>query len=155
MVSIKTTIKMVDELLGRPLDITLYKDRLLLQKIVYMLQKGFDYPSDYHFSWYVKGPYSSTLSNNAFKYLEGKKRGEIDLKSKERKIIKKMKATFLKENIDSPDNMELYASVMFLVLDEGVGINEKSITEKMSLLKPWFSENQVKKALKKITPICS
>ncbi len=42
-----------------------FKDRLILQKTVYLLQ-AFGIYLGYQFSWYLRGPYSTELTKNAF-----------------------------------------------------------------------------------------
>ena len=46
-----------------------FNDRLRLQKIIYLLQ-AFDVFLGYHYSWYIHGPYCSTLATCGFA-LEG------------------------------------------------------------------------------------
>jgi uncharacterized protein YwgA len=43
-----------------------FRDRLRLQKGVYLLQEAFDMHTDYRFSWYLRGPYSPALTKVAF-----------------------------------------------------------------------------------------
>jgi len=42
-----------------------FDDRLIIQKTVYMLQ-AFGLNIGYHFSWYLKGPYSTGLTTDAY-----------------------------------------------------------------------------------------
>lgn len=42
-----------------------FKDRLLIQKKIYFAQR-FGLPLGYHFSWYMRGPYSTGLTNGAY-----------------------------------------------------------------------------------------
>lgn len=42
-----------------------FDDRLRLQKFIYLLQ-SFDVFLGYHYSWYIRGPYCSTLSTCGF-----------------------------------------------------------------------------------------
>ena len=54
-------------LIGREFRLEEFDDRLLLQKIVYMLQKaGINF--GYYFSWYLRGPYSAGLAKDAYEF---------------------------------------------------------------------------------------
>ena len=43
-----------------------FRQRLVLQKTIYILQDGFNIPLGYDFSWYVHGPYSPALARDAY-----------------------------------------------------------------------------------------
>ena len=50
---------------GKELNMNEYPDRLMLQKIVYLLQEaGINF--GYDFNWYVKGPYCTRLAADIF-----------------------------------------------------------------------------------------
>ncbi len=60
-------VRLVDTC-GFKLDLSKFKDKLLLQKLVYIAQKLFNMNLGYKFSWYYYGPYSRGLALDAGKY---------------------------------------------------------------------------------------
>jgi hypothetical protein len=59
------SLKLISEALRIPISLDTFRDRLLLQKAVYLIQLvGID--MGYRFSWYLRGPYSSVLTDNLF-----------------------------------------------------------------------------------------
>ncbi len=46
-----------------------FKDRLILQKTVYLLQ-AFGLYLGYHFNWYLRGPYSITLARHGYELVD-------------------------------------------------------------------------------------
>src|SRR3989442_1336381 len=58
-------LKLVLEALGRELRLDDFPSRLSLQKTIYLVQAaGVDL--GYSYSWYLRGPYSSALTRDAF-----------------------------------------------------------------------------------------
>lgn len=65
---------------GYELNLNRFKDKLLLQKLVYIAQKIFSIKLDYKFSWYHYGPYSRGLAIDAGRYgLEYQGKCDIDM----------------------------------------------------------------------------
>src|SRR5438445_12999592 len=48
-----------------PLDVTTFRDRLILQKTLYLLQNA-GVHLGYRFRWYLRGPYSPDMTAGAF-----------------------------------------------------------------------------------------
>lgn len=46
-----------------------FNQRLILQKTIYILQKGFGIDLGYHFSLYIKGPYSPSLAKDGYELI--------------------------------------------------------------------------------------
>lgn len=150
---IKRILSLLKGLLGREIDMKDFEDRLLLQKLVYPLQ-NIGINSDYYFSWYVRGPYSCVLANEAFDFSRsGDKLETLTPNPKENKASDIMKGLFSDE-LDSPHMMELYASLMFFVVNDQVDITDtETLHSKMRLLKPWFTEEEVNIGIEKISKL--
>ncbi|MFH1751851.1 MAG: hypothetical protein ABH821_02840 [archaeon] len=133
---------------GKELNMKKYVHRLLLQKIVYLVQvMGFNF--NYNYGWYIKGPYCTRLASESFEFFEN---NLIQKKSrfseKEEKIIKKLKQLF-QEEIKSEEDMELLGSLVFVKRD--MQEKEKSqITRKLHSLKPLFEQKNIDKMFDKI-----
>ncbi|RLF94867.1 hypothetical protein DRN50_04715 [Thermococci archaeon] len=141
--SIKKISVMINKILGRNLNMGKYSDRLLLQKLVYIMQNlGLD--SNYTFSWYIRGPYSPELANAYDEFSLKYPRGEAILGRKEKEIVEKMKEVFGIE-LNNSEKMELYASLVYLFKEEKIPL--ESLERVIKLRKPWFSSNEIKKGI--------
>lgn len=134
-------------LTGNKLDMKLYENRILIQKMVYILQCA-KINFDYRFTWYLKGPYSIKLSHEEFLAVENKTRKEAELEANEKEIIEKLKNEF-GTSLSNEKDMELIGSLLFIQYDMKVNEKEK-IIEKLTTLKPWFKHEQTEAALNKI-----
>jgi len=150
---VKRILSLLRTLLGREINMKDFEDRLLLQKLVYILQ-NIGINSDYYFSWYVRGPYSCGLANEAFDFCKSGDKLEVLVPNpEERKASDIMKNLFSGE-LDNPHMMESYASLLFFVVNDQVSINDtKTLHSKMRLLKPWFSEEEVDVGIDKISKL--
>jgi uncharacterized protein YwgA len=110
------------EVANVPLEVTTFDDRLILQKVVYLLQSA-GIHIGYRFRWYLRGPYSPEMTAGAFGILregEAAQRElagwELDPKSKTR--IAELKS-LLTNGAESKQGLarklELFASVLFLI----------------------------------------
>ncbi|MGH7134412.1 MAG: hypothetical protein ACREHD_01650 [Pirellulales bacterium] len=116
-------LKLALDHLGLPARLGTFDDRLILQKAVYLAQAaGVDL--GYFFHWYLRGPYSSSLTRDAFAMvseinggLDESEGWKFDEKSIER-------LARLKPLIDEAPlaqraaRLELLASVLFLLLNK-------------------------------------
>ncbi|MDO8633783.1 MAG: hypothetical protein Q7K34_00655 [archaeon] len=132
----------------KELNMNEYPDRLMLQKIVYLLQEtGINF--GYDFNWYVKGPYCTQLAADSFDLFEQKiKPKSIKLSEKENKLIKNLKKDFT-HTVKSDNELELLGSLVYI--RNQMKIKEKSaVIEKLMSLKPWYEKDAIEKMLKKI-----
>ena len=130
------------EIVGRPIRMKDFEDRLILQKLCYILKKTDDNVS-YNFNWYIRGPYSPTLAHDAFEYKESVPTLTRD-DFKNVKPIKKL----LSDNV-SDSNLELLASILYLIKERKIsGYDELIHTMKVS--KPCFTEEDIRIGVKKI-----
>lgn len=128
-----------------------FDDRLYLQKLGFLVQK-IHQVEPFSFSWYVRGPYSSTLASTLFRHEEEKTYEKTPLLSDDEKETKKKISNLLGKNIKNPSYLELYASLWYL-MSKGQ-ISQKEEEEIISIMykdKPYFSRKDVMLALSKIS----
>jgi uncharacterized protein YwgA len=102
---------------GYKLSMNQFKDRLIFQKIIYLLQVfGIDF--GYKFRWYLYGPYSTELSKDGFRLtstnypVNFQKKfvfADPNVESRLDKFIE-----FIGSNADNKNWLELMASIHFL-----------------------------------------
>lgn len=134
----------------KKLDMRSYDNRLLIQKMVYILQRlGFKF--NYYFSWYLKGPYSPQLTYQAYLAGENKITAEAKLGMHELELVEKLTTQF-GQDLSSERQMELLGSMLFLkydFYDQPLKENE-TIVKKLVHLKPWYTKEEAGIMLEKI-----
>ena len=127
-----------------------FNDRLRLQKLAYLIQEIGRYNSVAH-SWYIRGPYSPSLTSML--YLGD----EVDvfketpqLSDNDHTLINQINE-LLDGKSNDPKYLELFASVWFLMPNKKISpANEQLVLDVMQQEKPHFSIEQVKNTIKKI-----
>jgi len=90
-----------------------FSDRIRVQKLVYLLKQfGADFKFGY--AWYIRGPYSPSLTRTLFNPTEGEFRTNRPLTAEELRIVNDMR-NFLGGDFYSAERMELIASVIYLM----------------------------------------
>lgn len=140
------TLKLFLDELDIPTDIETVEKRKLIQKAVYLGQRsGVDL--GYRFSWYLMGPYSTSLTQDYYKLVEALNTGDSEYKKRKLKENFKEKLVKVKEIFKVPDNvklsehgwLELLASLHYL---ENISkFNESEIKEKLKKEKPDLCKN--------------
>ena len=127
-----------------------FSERLRLQKLGFLAQK-LGVNAGYHYSWYIHGPYSSTLASALFAGDEmGIFEKEVELNNNEKKVAELLRSLLDREVNDS-NFLELYASIWYLMPKGTLSEEEKKSTmEIMYKEKPQFSGPEIKEALDKI-----
>ena len=131
---------------GNSIEMNTFDNRIKFQKLIYILESiGINF--DYSFSWYVRGPYSSSLASDGFEVSTG------HIKDDEYHPIPDeiSKITGLKDaipGIDNSETAELYGSIIFLMREKNLSGQE--LIEKIKSLKPWYTEEKIKEAVNKI-----
>lgn len=116
-------VKKVFDLLDEKLDMTDFEDRVHFQKIVYLFQ-AVNEDLDYHFRWYLHGPYSTELADDGFTlhYMREKtkekisKYAELTHGQEDAARLKGFldELSKLETSLDRHELLELAASVHFL-----------------------------------------
>ncbi len=131
-----------------PIKLDEFDDRLRLQKQAYLIQE-IGATTKYTYSWYVHGPYSSSLTSALFL---GDKIGKFDSKDKlrdgESRIVSRLKE-LLGRRISDPRQLELFASVWYLLpTSRRVSKDDREgIMTVMNREKPQFTSTRVRSAL--------
>jgi hypothetical protein len=128
-----------------------FGDRMKLQKLTY-LAREVGYDCGLSFDWYVRGPYSPSLTRVLF---SAEEIGELAIDNtapdqNEREIIRSLQE-LMGEGINDPNELELIASVWY-VLPEGnlsADVRER-ILEFLADEKPHFSQEQFEDAIERI-----
>jgi uncharacterized protein YwgA len=111
-------LKLALDALGLPPRLDTFDTRLIVQKAIYLAQvRGFDL--GYHFSWYLRGPYSSQLAADAFAVVTALDSGADEskgwrLEENAYQLLKNVAAFWARDGI-SASWLEVLASVHFLV----------------------------------------
>jgi uncharacterized protein YwgA len=141
-----------------PLAVDSFNQRLILQKAVYLLQSA-GVRNGYRFRWYLKGPYCSELTSDAFGIVgEGeagqKELGTWHLDSPSRKRVSQLSSLLHREGEQEHEQakrLELFASVLFLINTKQC--SEADIGGTRQLLansKKHFSEDEIREALSEL-----
>lgn len=149
-------VKLIFDKLGLSFNMDTFQDRLILQKSIYLVQSlGTDL--GYHFSWYLKGPYSASLATDGFSI-----RDELDIdldESKKWKLDDSLARRL--DNIQSwfsetekkvlAKKLELFASVHFLVKRKNIGKDSTSeLVQTLMSFGKEFSDSEVKGAVREL-----
>ena len=127
-----------------------FDERLRLQKLGYLAQE-LGANEGYPYSWYVRGPYSSTLTSCLF---AGDDMGvfddEVELNENENQIATLL-GKLLGDKIHNPKTLELFASIWYLMPNRKLTNHDKeNILKIIRKEKPHFNDNETKTTLNKI-----
>lgn len=125
--------------LGVRIDMNLFGDRKLFQKLVYLFHEVGLVREDYNFNIYLQGPYSPALANLGFENKNKLKNIATihNLTDAERRVLERIGRVF-GDWITNTDKMELVTSIIFIKKKYG-----KSWKEKMKRIKPRFSNEKI------------
>ncbi|HEY3968183.1 MAG TPA: hypothetical protein VGM05_26710 [Planctomycetaceae bacterium] len=149
-------LKLALDALGIPVRLDSFADRLTVQKCVYLSQAA-GIQLGYTFHWYLRGPYSPTLTRDAFGVVAELGTGADESQGWNLDPASVKRAANLRRLIQSVQGeelatkLELLASVHFLV-DAGAG-RKPDIAELHSTLHRYgkhFSEDDVRKAVEEL-----
>ncbi len=139
-----------NKLMDEELTLDEYDNRLKLQKAVFLLQEA-GLPFNYYFSWYIKGPYSATLTKDVYEFMESKAAAvdeKPELTKTEEDLAAKMRKTFVNELKDT-NTLELLGSLVYIRNSEGVR-DMKALVETLYSRKPRFSKKQITEMAEKV-----
>jgi hypothetical protein len=150
-------LKLALDALGRELRLIEFDDRLILQKTVYLLQAA-GVRLGYSFSWYHRGPYSSTLTRDAFAIVAESMQGTDDasgwkLDPGSQSILARLRPLFDPARPNLADDLELFASVHFLRCShEGQGKDAPALQEVLRRNgKGQYTADDVRRATEELT----
>ena len=134
-----------------PINMDDFDDRLRTQKLAYLIQEVGGSDGPFVYQWYIRGPYSSALTQEIFSCEEGGGQpGAAALSGDERALAQRVRS-LVGDRVDDPLELELYASVWYLTPTRRLSESDRiSIRESMRRTKPHFDERQVREALDRI-----
>ena len=130
-----------------------FNDRLIIQKAVYLIQKaGLDL--GYNFRWYLRGPYSSALTRDAFALAAELQHGETEHqgwrldKSSKSRLGGLRKLFSISPASKRARRLECFACVHFLVTERQRRTKDvQLIKEDLCKHGKPFSDNEISKAI--------
>ena len=130
-----------------------FSERKRIQKMVYLLDKVFEFNFGYSYNWYLHGPYSPELTRIIFDVIEQEREDiakPVELSREDKEKIRRLKL-FLNDDIESTDELELLVSLHYL-LDcwPDTDSRVKDAVNFLKSKKPYFSEEEISNALKRL-----
>lgn len=131
-------------------DMSTFSGRKQLQKLVYLFE-AFGIDLGFRFSWYVHGPYDSSLTRILYNdSKEESNRIVPDEFKQESKKLKELKK-FLGRDVHSSRALELIGSLHYLlVVANNKKADDDAVVNQLLDLKPQFNEGETRFYLKKI-----
>ena len=144
--------ELINRIIGKDAGIKTFRDRLIIQKMTYLL-KSAGFAPDYFYSWYVRGPYSIGLSNDARNYYGTGQTSSVAITEKETDVVNRLRS-FLSDDLRDLDRLdlklELYGSLLFLHDERKLDINSSELVSLLKYLKPWFNLEEIQAAADKM-----
>lgn len=133
-----------------PIKMSEFDDRMYMQKLAYLVQ-AMGISGAHNFSWYVRGPYSPTMTKQLFHHLE---RGTYDevppMNAAETTAHDKIRE-LLGARINEPLALELFASLWYLMPRAEISDSQQDdIIRIMCRDKPHFPSERISRALSEI-----
>ncbi len=151
-IGLKLTISALD----LPFQMDTFDDRLILQKAVYLAQEA-GVKLGYFYNWYLRGPYSSALAEDAFSVNvaiagENDESEAYELANEQLKDLERIGELVKEQNrAGLARRLELLASVHFLIDRKQVsGRDPKTIVERLKKFGKDFDEVDVSDALEEL-----
>jgi len=127
-----------------------FAERKKVQKLVYLLDKVFGMNFKFPYSWYLHSPYSPMVTKIVFDVIEGRQIVDPDLEvlsDKDLGRIDQLKS-FLGNDIDSNDRLELLVSLHFLLQHaKKEGFTQEDIIAFLKSKKPYFTDKEISDAI--------
>ncbi len=130
-----------------------FTERKQVQKLAYLLDKVFGMNFNFSYNWYLHGPYSPEVTEKVFGVLEGREMMHPDLDVLQEPDLKKIEQlkSFLGNDINSSDKLELLVSVHFLMqyLRDSDFVLEDLIAF-LKAKKPYFTDKDILDAIDRL-----
>jgi hypothetical protein len=127
-----------------------FAERKRNQKLAYLIQEVAGVPLGYSFSWYVRGPYSPSLTQDL--YAESSTQSlPVGLLQAGEKLKLLQLRDFLGDYLKSPDELELLVSLHYLrERGKEYGATKLEVTSALKERKPFFSNQVIEQAWLKL-----
>jgi len=130
-----------------------FAERKKVQKLTYLLDKVFDMNFKFSYNWYLHGPYSPEVTTALFDVIERGQIVNIDPKvllDEDLRKIDQLKS-FLGDDLDSNDKLELLVSLHFLMQYlKDPNITQEDIIAFLKAKKPYFTDEEIFEALDRL-----
>jgi uncharacterized protein YwgA len=151
-------VKLAMDALGLGFQIDNFRDRLIMQKTVYLAQAA-GVNLGYYYHWYLHGPYSPSLTRDEFAIdadiasaMDESKGWKLDDKSSQR--LQEIRSIFAEAEVDRERlarKLELLASVHFLIdREQASEVDTSRITATLRSFNKPFTEDDVTNALREL-----
>ena len=154
MTNRQVAMKLVTEQLGLSSEQREFDDRLKLQKAIYLLQEaGFAF--NYKFSWYIRGPYSPELTEDAFSTKDDQAPEGFQLGAKSQAKLEKLMPLFNYLKQDEPGDkaarkLQRFSSVLFAInTKQSDSADYEEITDRMKKAGKEYTVEEVRETVKK------
>jgi len=128
-----------------------FNDRLRLQKLVFLARKmGFN--AGYSFDWYLRGPYSPSLTRMLFSANDQDQLivDDYTLNVAERAVVERL-TEFLHDDVESHRVLELLASVWYYIRRRVYSEDERQeLLDEINQKKPQYSRTEIERAFDRI-----
>jgi len=149
-------LKLALDALGLPLSLSTFDDRLILQKTISIAQvAGVDL--GYHFHWYLRGPYSPSLTRDAFAVAAGLEEAEVECSGWKLDPASQSRLRDLRGIFDEEDRhalaskLELLGSVLYLLRHRRIsGLDIKELRRILHAFGKDFSEADIEAGLQEL-----
>lgn len=138
--------------LGIEPKLDLFRDRLVLQKAIYLAQAaGCDL--GYFYGWYVHGPYCSPLAKDMFAVVgDPESLDELGsrwvLDDESRKQLQRLRKLISVKHKNAPRHLELIASVHYLITrNQLANHHPRTVMERLAKFEKEFTEEEVNQAI--------
>ena len=141
-------LKLVLHELGMAPTMQSFEERLVLQKAVYLAQQ-LGVHLGYHFSWYLRGPYSKDLTADAYANINNSapEGWALDAATKEKLHEVKRLVERVRGMPNPARELEKLASVLF-VIKTGQATEAGAITDRMRVAGKDFNQTEVDDAIR-------
>jgi len=133
-------------------DFDSFEGRISIQKMVYILRQfGADADLSFGYYWYAHGPYSPALTRTLFNH-SAEEDADIDEPTQKQLRIMNDARTFLGKDAFSADQLELVASLIYLIRhqDEYGLTSKRDVIQFLKEKKPRFVGDEIEAAWMKI-----
>jgi uncharacterized protein YwgA len=151
-------LKLTLDSLGLSARLNTFAERLILQKATYLAQAA-GVQLGYHYNWYLRGPYSPSLTRDAFAVADEVARNSDDLAGWSLDTTSKQRLRQLAPLLDKKRqdteafarHLELLASIHFLWTNRGADLGAADLKTILKRYGKDFTEKQIQEAVQELT----
>ncbi len=133
-----------------PIKMSEFDDRMSMQKLAYLVQ-AMGVSGAHNFSWYVRGPYSPTMTKQLFHHIERGTYDEVPPMNPVETAARDKIRELLGARINKPRELELFASLWYLMPGAEISDSQQDdIIRIMCRDKPHFPSEEISGALSEI-----